>query len=428
MAFNFRSYDVNSILSYDISTEFYLHPSTFEDPEKTIKSKLEEVEVQLDNPCRELALTRLSSLLPSLPTSVHCEKSMISKKAKIEKIDKRDAKRFRQFFLNLNETGNQKESSGIAKRLLAERVDELYQPTPLREKYEFVLQNLKLVYPFLNTYFSKSKEPGEGIGKNVIAAKGVQHIVKQLERKNAFHGCDASVCFSFEDFSEKLQQAFKDKPTTRCIQHCFILRHRHQSKPKEFINHTTPIYMEKSHDVFEIFITDSGGGVRHWTENIITFLNEEMCTHFPESQTKIYHYSGKKRQSDFTSCPIFSIRDIVHMTQDPNMLKWMRAHGSSSQEKNIFAVPFLHPKMMTTCQSLSYIDDYLKATHTKDTKIYSKSKPLGKTLKQITDKHTHLMWVEKEGKKMLKKQNLKIAHLYLKYERSIIADAIVRGA
>lgn len=337
----------------------------------------------------------------------------------MEKVDAQDHAGFQLLFRQLSP----EEAAPIAYQLLLDRVDELNQPIANRDRYEFIVKNLKMIFPFCTSYFTRNKKPKTGPHFDILTPKALRLMIAILEKKGSLNGVQFKACDNFDSFGLKLRDAFAHLENNSSI--CFLLRHRHLNQPKVLQNHQTMIFLEKRDGHFRCFACDSKGREDNWTKRVAAFIQKEVQQAELDDQFRLCIYNGKKRQRDSSNCPVYVLRDGVHMAQDPShFMDWIEERAEFCEETRVFQLEHLPPRMMETTQSLTLVEEYLEETQSRDALIYSRSKPMGKTLNQAMDKH---IAVSHDDKGVPKRINAKVANLFLKYERLIFANAILLG-
>ncbi|MDR3624708.1 MAG: hypothetical protein P4L16_06170 [Chlamydiales bacterium] len=318
-----------------------------------------------------------------------------------------------------------KQASELAIYILNKRKKELCRPSPLREHYVFALKNLKQCHPFLKNYFllnhSMLLQGDDGLGYAALSTEGIQLIFSKLRNKASLGNMNILLSSHFAEFQEQLRLIFEDFKKNNDLQKCcFVIRNRLSTEQER---HMTPIYLEKREGILNILILDCRGGfsISKWDLKIIEIIKKAYIESDSTSKLEIYTHTGSARQSDYSTCSIFSIRDVVHLAQESDAIMAQITQNKRVRvnEQNVYEVEFLPPRMMETTQSIKTINQYTKQTGTENMLIFSRSKPLGKTLSQVLQKHTVMF---NNGLK-----NMKIANLFLKYETMVISAAILQG-
>lgn len=332
-------------------------------------------------------------------------------------IDLKDAEGFKNIFKDLDR-GHAQEAGELAWTLLKEREAELLYPTPLRERYEFILNNLKDEYPFLLNYFARMS-PGNGLHCVAISSKGQRSIVSHIGETQKIEVCD-----NYSQFEARLRNFCHTEAPAQKI---YLLRHRGENRNNT--NHTTAIYVGKQSQELIIYFADSTGGAispNSWTALILASLKKTQIEIGSGIPLKIYFYSGRSRQVDHTNCVVYALQDAVYMSRKGDeLVDWIKIDGHSEQlEDNILAVPLLPLPLMKTMQSLTAINAYLEITGLHAIKMPSKRIVDGKTLEMAVSRNIFIS-TDEVGNRL--RRNGKVSKTFLKYERNIIRNAMIEN-
>lgn len=190
--------------------------------------------------------------------------------------------------------------------------------------------------------------------------------------------------------------------------------------PKQGIQHLTPIYIESEEQKLQLVMTDSMGIMGPYALPLCEHIETALSDTNIENYT-LYLYS-RKRQHDTTSCPIFSLRDVVQYSKTHHFLQFVQVEADSKNSgnaqslkknqnvKHVIIFDNLPPAMLKTTQSLKFIKSY-------DTEEPSIS------LYDSLEKH-RIITLESGSRKEI---NNLINERFLKYERLIFARVIGEG-
>lgn len=349
-------------------------------------------------------------------------------------IDISDAEKFKTIFSFLRDKGEHELVGKLAEKLLSQySFKDIVEGK--RSSYEFILTNLKELYPSINHLFSDTKNSydknnpirpmKDGIERQVLAPSGIQLIVDHLKNKGSL-SLDCHVHASFSEMKENLKnqiEAFMTNPGEH--QCCFLVRQEGSGiYLPSFFNkegaisigmwpegtHITPVYVQKTAEgLFKVIISDSVGLEGAYSTSLAKMINETFKEVFPDSDPAKLYIFKPKRQHSPTNCGIFSIRDVVQFSKHrEEIMKWIEEHQTEEIDDefaNYIPVESFPPFMMKTTQSLNTIQQYEKKE---------------KTTVNLNQKHINS---NAEGKQ----SNVKIAQSFLKYERLVIANVIGRG-
>lgn len=296
--------------------------------------------------------------------------------------------------------------------MLEKRTEELLSPKPIRERYEFILDNLKDLYPFLTTYFSRMHR-GNGLHCVAISTKGQRAIVSQISGNPQIVVCD-----NYERFDVHLRNFY----SSNTQQQTYALRHRTSENLKT--NHTTAIHAVKGASEITFFFADSTGGPNSWSRLIIAAIKRAHHESGCILQQTIYLYAGKSRQVDHTNCVVYALRDAAYMAKSSEeLMSWVLTQGQPQQlEEHVFGVSFMPLHFMKTTQSLRAINNYLVATEQKTVKAPSKKNIEGETLEESLSRHLYIA-IDDSNARLTR--NGKVSKMFLKFERNIIHQAIL---
>lgn len=352
----------------------------------------------------------------------------------IIQIDLQNQDGFRQTFTDLCKEHKQNIAAELATRLLLEQEqkDALLQPNPNRERYEFILKNLKEVFPEIKNYFSKDphrkSESMEGINIHAISAKGLRTLVGIYKQKKALRGKEVIVCDNFPVFQEKLSTFLKAAKEGNEI--LLFVRHRKDPKkfPQDLTRHTSPVHVIRRNNIFEFFITDSQGGHSperphlHAIKDIIKRIREVQPQIKSEIPFEIHYDGGTGRLGDGSNCVVLALKEGLEMVRDTEeVYNWIH-QKRVSQGNDEYSVPYLPIRMVKNSQSITYITKYLKETDQEKKLFKSPNKLNDETVQDALKRHQFVGTDPKTGQRKI--CNGKIAHTYLKCERLIIAHCI----
>ena len=175
----------------------------------------------------------------------------------------------------------------------------------------------------------------EAQGKLFLKSEGVRVIVDYLQKKGSLK-CECVVCDNFEQFSSELEQILQNKPT-QDLKKGLILRHAGgESSWNKDSCHFTTIYAERKNGELFCVILDSRASRDFYIGTIETIIKEKKITSYDLSTC---------RQADAENCVVFAIRDLVHISQHPDFLKFVQEQTGSSSEFSR-----LPPEMMKVTQ------------------------------------------------------------------------------
>jgi hypothetical protein len=346
-------------------------------------------------------------------------------------VELRDQDSFRQTFVNLCKENQQPVAAQLAVELLLQQKKELLCVNPERGKYEFILKNLKEIFPDIKTHFSKDpqkkNDPKEGLNIHAISAKGQKAIIKKYENANKLNGKKVLVADNFFVFETKVKEFFIKAKEGEEI----LLLVRHRKNPAEFPNdltrHTSPVHLIKKNGMFQFFITDSQGGhsklrpTLHAIKDVIKPINEAYVKSHSNVPMEINYDGGDARLGDGNNCIILAIKEGLEMIRNTDeVYEWIQKNRISNND-GTFAVPYLPLNMVQTAQSMTYITKYLDNTGQHEARLSK-----GKTLSEAIKKH-EFFGVDPKNPQQKKVFNGKVAHIYLKFERQIIAQCILNS-
>lgn len=331
---------------------------------------------------------------------------------------------------------NKKEASWLVEHLLEQQSQSNLLRTMDKnelkdsESYRFILQQVQELFPVTQKYF-QSNDTKFGLYHSLLTPEGMRLIVNDLKEKGAFGDMECIVCDAIRPYNDSNNKdvifitELTEKMQTlevgqRC---CFLVRHYNNDMPGAYRNnpnsmHVTPVYLEKTEQGLDLFITDSTGGSLGQGHLLAMFLERSIPKDLLKT-TDLYIYSGNCRQADTSNCPIFSIRDTVKFGKyrkevvqqiKENVDQEIPASTnptSPPEFKKTFIFKILPKEMMNTFQvGLKPIDTY------KD----KKGNPIKIDLK------LHRV-ANKENKEM----NTRVADHFFKYERSIYHKVIAQA-
>lgn len=360
-------------------------------------------------------------------------KTSITKSNEFKKLENSvkslDSDKFSTLFNVLKKEGKHKLAADFAVALLKNE-SPLLDSNKKRYHYEFILRNLKAVYPEITTFFSKkyrgevevteSDVSGEGVDHIIMNPNGIRIVLDDLNRKGSLKDLDIIIYDYIDELVANLKNVLlqmANKPGRQ--KQGMLVRQRY--KGKQQYNHITPIVIEKTNEgKFRILVTDSVAKKTSALKLIKIVENSFKSTSL-QNDIALYVHLGQKRQNDGANCPIFSMRDLVHTSQHFDEVMDWAEHRSTKMEETQFAYSFnyLPPGMMKIAQSMSLVKEYL-STHKDQSKksICTRTKKKGQTLKEALAKHTRSSLMG------LKERNVKVTGLFLKYERMIIHNVI----
>lgn len=351
-------------------------------------------------------------------------------------VESQDAEQFRDAFVNLN-LGNKKHiAANLAVRLLENRVSDLEKVHPERAKYEFILENLKIVYPELQNYF-QPRYPGQGLFSTPLKPTAIQLVFDELSQKRSLRDLETTVCSTYSEFENSLLEVLTRAARPSFTRHALVFRHCTGNQQDDEQPHVSPIYVDKQLDRIRIFSTD-GGMLRTLEEErkkptwnkIIIEIVKKVCEQAREElglasfPAQLYVYTGERRHKDRINCPVFGIRDIVHMAQEPGIsTRWIVDHSQPHPHPYAEGVQMFTlavPRMMKLTQSLTQLRKF-QAELGFDPVIKAGTRK-AETLSNSIARNTKRFYEIKQNK--VKDQNVKTARAYLKYERMVIRRVI----
>jgi hypothetical protein len=346
-----------------------------------------------------------------------------------ESLAQKNGPQFKKIFIDLSKCGKQQVAADLAADLLLEQESKVLRFPPERDEYEFILKNLKNIYPDIKTHFSKdplrSKDPMEGLNIHAISSKGQKVIIDSYRRSGVFNEKKVSVSDSFAVFEKNLGNFFQTAQEGQ--EQLFLVRHRKGAK--DLTRHTSPVHIRKKDGVFQFFITDSygptflGGPKKHAIEYVIDAIRKahrESNSTFP---IEINYDAGGPRLGDGSNCVVLSIRDGLEMVRNTDEVYNWIAKKRVKKEDDLYAVSHLPLRMVKNVQSLTYIDRYLGETNQREVALVSEKKLKKETVVETVKRHQYT-GPDPKNPHLGKVFNGKIARYYLAYEREIIAKCI----
>lgn len=348
-------------------------------------------------------------------------------------IDLENGAAFQGIFTHLCDENRQSVASELAVRLLAEQKQELLRPNPDRSRYEFILKNLKAIFPDIKTHFSRnSKIPKdstmEGLNMHAISSKGQRVVIDSYRKKDDLNGKKVTISENFFRFQESIRNFFTTAQEGE--EQLFLVRHRQDPKknPTDTARHTSPIHVIRKGNVFKLLVTDSHGGQSrtkpdfHYIQDLIDIIRAAYTESNSELSIEINYDGGLARLGDWSNCVILAIREGLEMIRNTDHVYSWIEEKRIPQSDGTYAVPYLPLRMVKAAQSIKYIDSYLNETNQNETKLESNKKQAGETIPEALKRHQYVTIDPKSGNR--KVVNGKVAHTYLKYERLIIAHCI----
>ena len=234
------------------------------------------------------------------------------------------------------------------------------------EEHNILMSQLREAYPSIESYvINDDKGP-------ILSPEGIGVIVKYLQTHGSLVG-ECSVCKDIQTFEAELT-ALKSNPEDG--RRCFIVRN--------FGNHVTPVYVEKTGDKYRCVITDSVGNKSTGDGGYFKAIYGSLFDILENPKTDFRVFASTFcRQRDQTNCPIFSLRDAVYLSQHGHTMTQdleRTALTTLEDEGRMFRFlrPFekLPPTMMMTTQFIKTLADYDSKNPPADS-VYARIKSKG---------------------------------------------------
>lgn len=292
--------------------------------------------------------------------------------------------------------------------LILKKLLEAYAFSSRGEEYNFIVSNLREVFPKINDFISHVVTSDfEG---DTLSCEGIRTMIKILQEKGSLT-IPCIVCETYEELQNELQ---KFKNTTGDAKISFIVRNQTDQSIKDgqLNYHVTPIYVEREGSSYKCAITDSLGGSQLYS-NIISKYTRDTFGTSPKDCT-VYCFSDVSRQgkTDKTNCPIFSIRDIVQMSKYPNIMEFY-ASVSTERVPGLCFFTKLPPSIKKFTQSVTGIKNF-DAEEKKLAELNGVDPP--QSIFTLLKTGGHLSPDDK--------MNLISEQRFLKYQRLLVAKAI----
>lgn len=271
--------------------------------------------------------------------------------------------------------------------------------SPYDDRINFLIDNLKKAYPHID-FDRLVIRHGYGL---VVTPDGLRAMIPYLKEKGSLKkDAEILVCDNFSDFEKQLKNI--DWKTKSKIG--FLVRH--EGRDCQHPKHVSPVYIEKNESSgktkLDILITDSAGEIIIKPNKIryVDLLAESIKEAIKPSLEYSIFVQKKSRQGDGSSCPIFSIVDMVEIFKQANPLNFIKNQFNpvtliKTGEINFF--DYILPGMMKANQGLT---DLLNTAHMpqfKDEIIhFNKKTNVGETLLMNIKKHTKNIQINGNGK------------------------------
>ncbi|MCE5318797.1 MAG: hypothetical protein LLG04_15720 [Parachlamydia sp.] len=175
-------------------------------------------------------------------------------------------------------------------------------------------------------------------------------IMRQRKRLTV----DCRICITEKEWKDSFEK-FLSGPDKKAS---WIIRNADAKDRMDATIHYFPIYAEKGDGAVHIAITDSLGkeGFGHpYISLLINLLRGQK-------RAQIY-IANEVRQYFSVGCPIYSLRDIIHLSKYPRVMKFLEDHSQRDdhyRESNveIYEIKDLPPPLMKYTHELHKLGDY----------------------------------------------------------------------
>lgn len=416
---------------------------SFEPFSSTTSARQDDVDLKmlLVSHAKCFRITDFKELLSAIPVK---EQAEVLRGVLLALIDKKEREAF-QFVLK-----NVSNPAEIAEDILSTGIGQVYcdqtievqssHPSSIEERfiarikreeeYQFVIKCIYAAYPDVENYIRHITPKIDNIMRGFLSPEGIRLIVDELKSQGEFNNINCIICDSIKDGAEKIRNFVKqeNQAAKGC---CFIVRTRDEFHPESL--HVQPIYIERQGDGFDCIILDSTGakgGESTSASDRYPYSHSFKIPDYLGNENllvKFFHYNVR-RQIDGSNCPIFSIRDVLAITRDPDAImslvrKTAKVVKRFPLDENNFIFDLLPPNLMLPTQSSTTLTNYFTEYRTRSGKDDAKlthSKITQHTVKRV-------VLIKGQDSKQTPgelSQNVYVERKYRKYERRIIAIVI----
>ncbi len=200
------------------------------------------------------------------------------------------------------------------------------------KRIELLLEALQKRFPHVpfDHYFIPKFEG------HILCPDGLRIVLDYLKTKGALkQDAHIIVCDSLEDLTEEVRKLDWQKE----FRVGFLVRGRNKERPTEL--HIIPGYIEHKPGMsVELLVTDTAGKAESIYGGVKTTYTNMFVKYFQmglpqEAQLKVYA-NGFLRQYNWTACPIFSVRDLVQIFRNPQLMQQVKDRYNTSAEQIVF--------------------------------------------------------------------------------------------
>lgn len=238
--------------------------------------------------------------------------------------------------------------------LLPRFLEEIHPRDFSNESMNLFTNVLKTKFPPFSLFFHSHKQ------QSILNPEGLKLIVRELKARDKIKDCFIfSDLSSFKEFISFLNEDEKIVPgeTFSCLVRCTSI------SSLSSLVHISSFYFEKTSQGWRLLQLDSS------LDNSASLAHVIAVRALGKSQKNqsTFYFGGQERQKDGTSCPLFSLHDLLQIQKlakkginifDYIDQQQVKEPFLENEETNFFKNAHLPPQMMKMTQNLEEIDAY----------------------------------------------------------------------